>query len=855
MDENLTTAGEPTIVESTVTPTDTGIITTNTDMTDGSQVIETSTPMDNNVTYDNIDISNNITDPTVTNITEPNDVTVINPDVSLTDNVYDAIVTHEHDTNLTENSGSAMQNFFLKDYDYDVDEVGSYWVGGAMNDVKNQMSFLNVLINEEMYDALDLQKYYFDNNLATARAYAAKKDKETAYNYYRAAQEKAIAEGELTGWYMPAEGRYMLGQYTVAMNILENPDATPEEKAKADRIKGTTEEWFGANKIGTQGIKTLGMMNYEETVRHNKVTERLQDQANKAAAASAGAANAQLLWDIAEMELVVREDLDKNGVIGHTDTQRKLVNSDLFRYVNTNEAWRGLYKWSESQLYWSDGTAREQARLAGVNYAEMEEKYTKSKDTAIINEAMKKGSTGYIGLDKITKFEGSLSGEITLPDGSVITGSDLNDGYYKIITDIDGETKAYIYAELKTGGTVQITDENFEVNGTKLKDLLTDEDFNHTTSLAKNELRTKDGKFVRIGPNTISDKVSYDFTITNDVTDYNFPEPIMKAIDKYVTKGEYELVTGVIGRQGINDEYVIRKKSSDGNSWKYYQIQDNGDTKEVTDLGDLITVTVENDTERKLVGFGSSNSQEHKENGVSSKVGNTWNNYKKLAHTQFVSTPLQIEINGKTYDVKAYRNSNGKFAYAIEMDAVAFDKEGTLYPENKSTNKTTKGRAHSASNNKKEKTSSSSKAHVLLSQDDLKKMTIKEGSKYTSRGSFEKAYNDYINKKLPEVSNDTTNVLNDAGKEDTVVTTDNDTTSKKLASPGGVSTDFFLTPMNADPSTYDGYTQHLTYMSPDETATQNVLAYGEEEEKAREEKKKKTSTNTVSKQDTEIITI
>ena len=54
---------------------------------------------------------------------------------------------------------------------------GHTWVAGAINDNNTQMSFLQTLINEEMYDEMDLQKYYYDTNLATARAYAAQKKK------------------------------------------------------------------------------------------------------------------------------------------------------------------------------------------------------------------------------------------------------------------------------------------------------------------------------------------------------------------------------------------------------------------------------------------------------------------------------------------------------------------------------------------------------------------------------------------------------------------------------------------------------------------------------------------------------
>ena len=277
-----------------------------------SQVIDQATPMDSNTTYSNL--------PKVE----------YQPNMSPTQNLINEAVQTEHAINQESNAGKAMNSFLTQGYDYDKNEAGSYWVAGAINDNNTQMSFLQTLINEEMYDEMDLQKYYYDTNLATARAYAAQKGKETAYGFYRAAQERALAEGELTGWYMPAEGRYLLGQYTVAQNTLENPDATPEEISKANRVAKAAESWFSANQITTRGIKCLAMMNYEENVRHNTVMGELQKQANAIAAqgAAASAASAQLQlrelkFQLEEYELqsghnITKEiGLDNNSTLGH----------------------------------------------------------------------------------------------------------------------------------------------------------------------------------------------------------------------------------------------------------------------------------------------------------------------------------------------------------------------------------------------------------------------------------------------------------------------------------------------------------------------------------------------------------
>ena len=341
MDETLTTAGEPQVIESANTyegDTQTAGLAQTIDtqvQDDGSQVIETATPMDNNITYQN-----------VTEDTTPS----FDTNKDFTQNMVQDALQLNYQNTVAQTDGQAMTQFLDHDYDYNKSEAGTYWVAGAINDVDTQMSFLNTLVREEMYDELDLQKYYYDTTMATARAYASQKKKETAYGFYRAAQEKAIAEAQLTGWYMPAEGNYMLGQYTVAQNKLEDPDSTPEEKARAQRISGTVEKWFAANQIGTRGIKCLNMMNYEENVRHNKIMGELQKEANKIAASSAGASAAAAKWNmrlwkfqLEEMELALGADitskigLDNDNLIGHHTERDYSKFSNLQGYFGTKD--------------------------------------------------------------------------------------------------------------------------------------------------------------------------------------------------------------------------------------------------------------------------------------------------------------------------------------------------------------------------------------------------------------------------------------------------------------------------------------------------------------------------------------
>ena len=299
-DQVITSTTEPTIVESA---------NTSAENTAGlSQVIDQATPMDSNTTYSNL--------PKVE----------YQPNMTPTQNLINEAVQTEHAINQEANAGKAMNSFLTQGYDYDKNEAGSYWVAGAINDNNTQMSFLQTLINEEMYDEMDLQKYYYDTQLATARAYAAQKNHEVAYGFYRAAQERALAEGQLTGWYMPAEGRYLLGQYSVAKNVLEKEDATPEELAKANNVIKTAETWFSANQISTKGIKCLAMMNYEENVRYNTVMGNLKKQANDIAMAQVKAASAgadiqlrEFKFDLEEYELATGHNITKEIGLDNSD--------------------------------------------------------------------------------------------------------------------------------------------------------------------------------------------------------------------------------------------------------------------------------------------------------------------------------------------------------------------------------------------------------------------------------------------------------------------------------------------------------------------------------------------------------
>lgn len=447
MENEVLTSTEPTIVESSAE--NTAVPAENT------TVIDNATPMDSNITYNSLP------------------KTEYQPNMSPTQNIINEAVQTEHVINQEDNAGKAMNNFLNNSYDYDKNEAGSYWVAGAINDNNTQMSFLQTLINEDMYDEMDLQKYYYDTNMATARAYAAQKGKETAYGFYRAAQERALAEGELTGWYMPAEGRYLLGQYTVAQNTLENPDATPEEISKANRVAKVAESWFSANQITTRGIKCLAMMNYEENVRHNTVMGELQKQANAIAAQGAAASAAgtelqlrELKFQVEEMELQTGYDfsnaigLDNRNYIGHNpedykdlqalkgyDTTKQMLENDVSAYSAVLGA---------TNTEWIDNILGDKARDTYNNYEgkvgdERLKQSLKDNDNKILHEDYLNKQNYEIKSTEKLKDIGSDRHVYTFTHTE--NGKGVTKAYYKDDKGVFHQIKKDDI-ELKTGGTI-----------------------------------------------------------------------------------------------------------------------------------------------------------------------------------------------------------------------------------------------------------------------------------------------------------------------------------------------------------------------------------------------------------------
>lgn len=362
--------------------------------------------------------------------------------------------------------GQGIKDWIATSYNYDATQAGTLWVAGKINDVNTQMSFLEATLNEDLYSEMDLQKYFFDTNLATARAYAKEKKHETAYGFYRAAQEKALAEGQLTGWYMPAEANYMLSQWIVADEQLKDQNISAVDRARAESVSRAVSGWFEANNITTRGIRCLNSLYLEETIRHNKELERLQEDANaiqKMINDSTNAANAanyelslaKYRFQLAEEEKGMGFDLNDDGIIGHTgeDAQR-------FGYYTSEKDW-AMNNISTAMSYWGSDRVRS---VLGDDYKNAYNNYLSEIGGKNLEESVK--NNGYL-LD-----ESYLNKETY----TVVATEDSVKGYkdkhvYTFHVKENGEAVTKAYVKDNNGVFHQIETDSLKLtDGTTLKD-------------------------------------------------------------------------------------------------------------------------------------------------------------------------------------------------------------------------------------------------------------------------------------------------------------------------------------------------------------------------------------------------
>lgn len=216
----------------------------------------------------------------------------------------------------------AFNNYFAAQYSAKQTQDKMGWTGGQEKASDLQVEFLQAETAANMYTQSEMQKYGMETKLQVARMYADANQKELALQYYQDAIDVAAREAELTGYYVSPEASEFMVQHSTALEIMNDPSATAEQKARAEKVIANCEAFYNANgfekgyayktdgegnpvldEFGNKivvteyfGVKTLTKLQHEETVRTNKINEQLKADANDIArnAANASWANYRL---------------------------------------------------------------------------------------------------------------------------------------------------------------------------------------------------------------------------------------------------------------------------------------------------------------------------------------------------------------------------------------------------------------------------------------------------------------------------------------------------------------------------------------------------------------------------------
>lgn len=170
------------------------------------------------------------------------------------------------------------------------DKVG--WTGGYVLDQERQREYMKQSIQAQLYGAMELQKYGYDTAMAAARLSYDANLLNYSQEYYNQAVQNALNEAQVTGVYFSAEVKDMLSQYTVAEAKLKDSTLSKEEKARAQKVKDTIDNWFsGENNISKEGIKTLEAWNAEQALelqwsqelwtQYNAALQSIKEDINK----------------------------------------------------------------------------------------------------------------------------------------------------------------------------------------------------------------------------------------------------------------------------------------------------------------------------------------------------------------------------------------------------------------------------------------------------------------------------------------------------------------------------------------------------------------------------------------------
>ena len=208
-------------------------------------------------------------------------------------------------------ASTAWNEYFGARYSANQTQDKMGWTGGSKTASDLQVAFLQAETAANMYTKDEAQRYGVETKLGVARMYAEANQKALALQYYQDAVQQALDEANITGFYIEPEAAEMMKQQELADKILNDPNSTDEEKARAKSLNKNAEAYYKSLVFQTEqryktdangnivkdkngkpivvsqlrGVKTLSLLSHEETVRNNTINEKLTREANSIAAA------------------------------------------------------------------------------------------------------------------------------------------------------------------------------------------------------------------------------------------------------------------------------------------------------------------------------------------------------------------------------------------------------------------------------------------------------------------------------------------------------------------------------------------------------------------------------------------
>lgn len=362
-----------------------------------------------------------------------------------------------------------------------IDKVG--WTGGYVLDTERQMSYLKTSIQAQMYGQMELQKYGYDTSLAAARLAYDTDRYDLALQYYQQAIQNAVTESSQTGLYIAPEVREHANNYKIASDILNDPNATEEEKENAARVVTNVTNWYKEYGISPAGVKTMAKLTADAEIA-------LNNQAQIKSMYEMYAIDTQNNYSIdidsfgkvgADGKIITSKD--ENGVITPEIINFNNMNAnDLLAYAATHDV-------AKQQVY---GYFENKVEQDINNYLETVKKVEGESTTYDVQADTLKQYLIDRGLKDIT---------------SIYTEAKNSEGYKTLLNDWNFETKAGntpVYITINEAGDIEVN-----IN---LKD---------NSAIVQTE--SGDGSIDATTGNVVTDDWYYDATGKNKIA-YNYTD-------------------------------------------------------------------------------------------------------------------------------------------------------------------------------------------------------------------------------------------------------------------------------------------------------------------------------------------